>query len=38
MEVMILSYAKVAIRIAEDVAEGVCDRGIIFCGTGIEFP
>ncbi|WP_411337342.1 RpiB/LacA/LacB family sugar-phosphate isomerase [Ruminococcus gauvreauii] len=28
-------YAKVAIRIAEDVAGGVCDRGIIFCGTGI---
>lgn len=28
-------YANVAIRIAEDVAAGVCDRGIIFCGTGI---
>ncbi|MBR3179081.1 MAG: RpiB/LacA/LacB family sugar-phosphate isomerase [Clostridia bacterium] len=28
-------YANVAIRIAEDVAAGKMDRGIIFCGTGI---
>jgi len=28
-------YAKVAFRVAEDVAAGICDRGILFCGTGI---
>ena len=28
-------YAHVAIRLAEDVAAGVCDRGILMCGTGI---
>lgn len=28
-------YAHVAIRVAEDVAAGVCDRGILLCGTGI---
>jgi ribose 5-phosphate isomerase B len=28
-------YANVAIKVAEDVAEGVCDRGILICGTGI---
>lgn len=28
-------YANVAFKIAEDVVEGVCERGIIFCGTGI---
>jgi len=28
-------YANVAFRVAEDVAAGICDRGILFCGTGI---
>lgn len=28
-------YASTAIKVAEDVAKGVCDRGIIICGTGI---
>lgn len=28
-------YANTAIRLAEDVAKGICDRGLIFCGTGI---
>lgn len=28
-------YANVAIRVGEDVAAGVCDRGILICGTGI---
>ena len=28
-------YANVAFRVAEDVAGGKCDRGILFCGTGI---
>ena len=28
-------YANTAIRLAEDVAKGLCDRGLIFCGTGI---
>jgi ribose 5-phosphate isomerase B len=28
-------YANVAVRVAEDVAAGTCDRGILFCGTGI---
>ena len=28
-------YANVAFRAAEDVAAGICDRGILFCGTGI---
>ncbi|GHV62306.1 ribose-5-phosphate isomerase [Spirochaetia bacterium] len=28
-------YANVAITVAEDVAKGVCDRGILICGTGI---
>lgn len=28
-------YAKVAFRVAEDVANKKCDRGILFCGTGI---
>ncbi|HHU90118.1 MAG TPA: RpiB/LacA/LacB family sugar-phosphate isomerase [Clostridiaceae bacterium] len=28
-------YANTAIKLAEDVAKGVCDRGIIICGTGI---
>lgn len=28
-------YANVAIQIAEDVVAGECDRGILFCGTGI---
>jgi len=25
----------VAFKVAEDVAAGVCDRGVLFCGTGI---
>ena len=28
-------YAHVAIKVAKDVANGKCDRGILFCGTGI---
>ncbi len=28
-------YANTAIKVAEDVAAGVCDRGILLCGTGI---
>ena len=28
-------YAHVAFRVAEDVAAGKCDRGILCCGTGI---
>ena len=28
-------YANVAFRVAEDVAAGKCDRGILLCGTGI---
>ncbi|MGI6083916.1 MAG: RpiB/LacA/LacB family sugar-phosphate isomerase [Acetivibrionales bacterium] len=28
-------YANTAIRVAEDVVKGVCDRGILICGTGI---
>jgi ribose 5-phosphate isomerase B len=28
-------YANVAFRTAEDVAKGVCDKGILICGTGI---
>jgi ribose 5-phosphate isomerase B len=28
-------YANTAIKVAEDVAKGVCDRGILICGTGI---
>ncbi|MDR2933522.1 MAG: RpiB/LacA/LacB family sugar-phosphate isomerase [Oscillospiraceae bacterium] len=28
-------YANTAFRVAEDVAKGVCDRGILVCGTGI---
>ncbi len=28
-------YAKVAFRVAKDVAAGICDRGILLCGTGI---
>ena len=28
-------YANVAFRVAEDVAAGKCDRGILICGTGI---
>jgi ribose 5-phosphate isomerase B len=28
-------YANVAIRVAEEVAKGVCDRGVLICGTGI---
>jgi len=28
-------YANTAIRVAEDVAAGVYERGILFCGTGI---
>jgi len=28
-------YANVAFRVAEDVATGKCDRGILCCGTGI---
>ena len=28
-------YAKVAVRVAEAVAAGEYDRGILICGTGI---
>ena len=28
-------YANTAFRVAEDVAAGICDRGILVCGTGI---
>lgn len=28
-------YANTAIKVAEDVAKGVCDRGVLICGTGI---
>ena len=28
-------YARVAFRVAEEVAGGICDRGLLFCGTGI---
>ncbi len=28
-------YANTAIKLAEDVAAGKCDRGILVCGTGI---
>jgi len=28
-------YANVAFKLAEDVAAGKCDRGILLCGTGI---
>ncbi|MBE6934975.1 MAG: RpiB/LacA/LacB family sugar-phosphate isomerase [Ruminococcaceae bacterium] len=28
-------YANVAIKVAEEVAAGVCERGMLFCGTGI---
>jgi ribose 5-phosphate isomerase B len=28
-------YAYVAFKVAEDVAAGVCERGLLFCGTGI---
>ncbi|MCQ2492333.1 MAG: RpiB/LacA/LacB family sugar-phosphate isomerase [Lachnospiraceae bacterium] len=28
-------YANTAIKVAEEVAAGVCDRGIVVCGTGI---
>ena len=28
-------YAHVAQKVGEDVAAGVCDRGIVLCGTGI---
>ena len=28
-------YANTAIRVAEDVVDGKCDRGILICGTGI---
>ena len=28
-------YANVAIVVAEDVAKGVCERGVLICGTGI---
>jgi len=28
-------YANVAFDVAEDVAAGVCERGILICGTGI---
>jgi ribose 5-phosphate isomerase B len=28
-------YANVAIRLAEDVAKGVCEKGVLICGTGI---
>jgi ribose 5-phosphate isomerase B len=28
-------YANVAIHVAEDVVKGVCDKGILICGTGI---
>jgi ribose 5-phosphate isomerase B len=28
-------YANVAIALAEDVAAGKCERGVLICGTGI---
>jgi ribose 5-phosphate isomerase B len=28
-------YANVAFQVAKDVAAGKCDRGLLFCGTGI---
>lgn len=28
-------YANVAVRVAQTVADGTCDRGILICGTGI---
>ena len=28
-------YANVAVQVSEDVVAGKCDRGILFCGTGI---
>jgi len=28
-------YANVAFKVAEDVSKGVCDKGILICGTGI---
>ena len=28
-------YANVAFALAEDVAKGICQRGILICGTGI---
>jgi ribose 5-phosphate isomerase B len=28
-------YANTAFKLAKDVAKGVCDRGILICGTGI---
>jgi ribose 5-phosphate isomerase B len=28
-------YANVAFAVGEDVAKGVCDRGVLICGTGI---
>jgi ribose 5-phosphate isomerase B len=28
-------YANTAFKLAEDVASGICDRGILICGTGI---
>ncbi|GHV28506.1 ribose-5-phosphate isomerase [Spirochaetia bacterium] len=28
-------YANMAFKLAEDVARGVCDRGVLICGTGI---
>jgi ribose 5-phosphate isomerase B len=28
-------YANVAFAVAEDVVKGVCERGILICGTGI---
>ncbi|MDR1625316.1 MAG: RpiB/LacA/LacB family sugar-phosphate isomerase [Spirochaetia bacterium] len=28
-------YANVAFALAEDVAKGACDRGVLICGTGI---
>jgi ribose 5-phosphate isomerase B len=28
-------YANVAFKLAGDVAKGVCDRGVLICGTGI---
>lgn len=28
-------YANTALKLAKDVAAGICDRGILICGTGI---
>jgi ribose 5-phosphate isomerase B len=28
-------YANVAFKVAEDVVNGICERGILICGTGI---